>query len=71
MKTMTTQYKQAIESLEKNKISNFMEDVSIDIFHENIAEYLHKLKAASLGRYELDDYDLQVISIALEQNSAR
>jgi hypothetical protein len=39
----------------------------IDIFSESMTEYLQKLNKASAGRYELDDYDLQVLAIALEQ----
>lgn len=43
------------------------EDISIDIFCESMTDYLQKLNAASKGKYELDDYDMQVISIALDQ----
>lgn len=43
------------------------EDISIDIFCESMVDYLEKLNAASAGRYELDDYDMQVISIAMDQ----
>jgi hypothetical protein len=45
----------------------FTEDIMIDIFSESMTEYLQKLNKASAGRYELDDYDLQVLAIALEQ----
>ncbi len=54
-------YRQAFDKLGKS--------VCIDIFGENTTEYLQKLTAAMKGRYELDDYDLQVISIAMEQCS--
>lgn len=30
-------------------------------------EYLNKLDAANEGLYELDNYDLQVIAVALDQ----
>lgn len=43
------------------------EDIMIDIFSESMTEYLQKLNKASAGRYELDDYDLQVLAIAMEQ----
>jgi hypothetical protein len=43
------------------------EDLSIDIFSESLTDYLQKLNAASKGRYELDDYDMHVISIAMDQ----
>ena len=43
------------------------EDISIDIFGESMTDYIQKLNAASAGRYELDDYDMQVIAIAMEQ----
>ena len=42
-------------------------DVVIDIFQESMTDYLDKLNAASKGRYELDDYDMQVLSVALDQ----
>lgn len=54
-------YKQAIDALGKS--------ICIDIFGENATDYLQKLTAASKGRYELDDYDHQVISLAMEQFS--
>ena len=43
------------------------EDIKIDIFGESIAEYVQKLNKASKGRYELDNYDQQVLAIAMEQ----
>ena len=43
------------------------EDITIDIFSESMMQYLQKLNAASEGRYELDDYDLQVLAIVMEQ----
>lgn len=43
------------------------EDITIDIFGESIAEYVQKLNKASTGRYELDNYDRQVLAIAMEQ----
>jgi len=42
------------------------EDITIDIFCESMNEYLQKLNEASFGRYELDDYDMHVISIAMD-----
>lgn len=42
-------------------------DVTIDIFCESMNDYLKKLNAALAGRYELDDYDMQVISVAMSQ----
>lgn len=52
-----------------NKLTKRAEpsDISIDIFCESMSEYLQKLNAASIGRYELDDYDMSVISIAMDQ----
>lgn len=46
------------------------EDITIDIFCESMNDYLKKLDAALEGRYELDDYDMQVISIAISQRPA-
>jgi hypothetical protein len=46
------------------------EDIMIDIFSESMMEYLQKLNKASAGRYELDDYDMQVLAIAMEQFAA-
>lgn len=43
------------------------EDIIIDIFSESMTKYVQKLNAASRGRYELDDYDMQVLAIAMEQ----
>lgn len=43
------------------------EDIKIDIFSESMTKYLQKLNAASEGHYELDNYDMQVLSIAMEQ----
>ena len=52
-----------------NKLTKLAEpkDITIDIFCESMSEYLKKLNAASIGRYELDDYDMSVISIAMDQ----
>ena len=52
-----------------NKLTKSAEpaDITIDIFCESMSEYLQKLNAASTGRYELDDYDMSVISIAMGQ----
>lgn len=62
MNTLTIKnYKQAFDSRGKG--------ICIDVFGENATDYLRKLTAASKGRYELDNYDLQVISIAMEQFS--
>ena len=47
------------------------EDIKIDIFGESIAEYVQKLNKASTGRYELDNYDRQVLIIAMEQFAPR
>lgn len=46
------------------------EDITIDIFCESMNDYLKKLDAALKGCYELDDYDMQVISIAISQRPA-
>lgn len=43
------------------------EDIAIDIFCESMTDYLKKLNAVATGCYELDNYDLQVIGIAIEQ----
>lgn len=51
----------------KHQIEISTEDITIDIFSESMTQYLHKLNAASKGRYELDDYDMQVLAIAMEQ----
>jgi len=44
-------------------------DVAIDIFRESMYEYTSKLIRATDGRYDLDEYDKQVILIALGQFS--
>ena len=44
-----------------------LEDITIDIFHEDLMVYLQKLLDANIGRYELDNYDWQVINIAMDQ----
>ena len=54
-------------SLNKQTKRAEAKDITIDIFCESMSEYLQKLNAASKGRYELDDYDMCVISIAMEQ----
>jgi hypothetical protein len=54
-------------NLNKFHSNTLTEDITIDIFCESMTEYLQKLNAASVGRYELDDYDLKVLSIAMEQ----
>ena len=46
------------------------EDITIDIFCESMNDYIKKLDAALKGCYELDDYDMQVISIAISQRPA-
>ena len=46
------------------------EDITIDIFCESMNDYIKKIDAALKGRYELDDYDMQVISIAISQRPA-
>jgi len=50
-----------------NQNVTLTEDIMIDIFSESMTEYLQKLNKASAGRYELDDYDMQVLAIAMEQ----
>lgn len=59
------------QNIRKNAAQNhnktLTEDIMIDIFSESMTEYLQKLNKASAGRYELDDYDLQVLEIAMEQ----
>jgi hypothetical protein len=42
-------------------------DIVIDIFKESLNEYVRKLNAAAKGKYELDDYDMQVIAVAMDQ----
>ena len=54
-------------SLDKMTKGAGSEDISIDIFCKSMSDYIQKLDAASKGRYELDDYDLQVINIAMDQ----
>lgn len=54
-------------NLNKSNSKSHTEDIIIDIFSESMAQYLQKLNAAADGHYELDDYDMQVISIAMEQ----
>ena len=54
----------------KDHNTTFTEDITIDIFSESMTEYLQKLDKASVGRYELDDYDMQVLEIAMEQFAA-
>ena len=54
-------------SLNKQADRAESKDITIDIFSESMSEYLQKLNAASIGRYELDDYDMHVISIAMDQ----
>ena len=49
------------------QIKTTTEDIIIDIFSESMTKYVQKLNAASEGRYELDDYDMQVLAIAMEQ----
>ena len=46
------------------------EDIIIDIFCESMNDYIKKIDAALNGRYELDNYDMQVISIAISQRPA-
>ena len=54
----------------RNKLNGWhMTDFIIDIFGESISEYLKKLNAVAEGRYELDDYDMQVLTIAMEQST--
>jgi len=43
------------------------DDVTIAIFSESLNDYVAKLNRAAQGRYELDDYDMQVIAVAMEQ----
>lgn len=57
----------AANSFNQHRKNTGPEDICIDIFGESMTEYLQKLNAASLGRYELDDYDMQVLAIAMEQ----
>ena len=45
-------------------------DITIDIFCESMNDYIKKIDAALNGRYELDNYDMQVISIAISQRPA-
>ena len=54
-------------NLNKSHIKNLTKDITIDIFSESMTQYLQKLNAAADGRYELDDYDMQVIAIAMDQ----
>ena len=54
-------------NLNKSHIKNLTKDMTIDIFSESMTQYLQKLNAAADGRYELDDYDMQVIAIAMDQ----
>ena len=54
-------------NLSKFQDKNLTEDITVDIFSESMTHYLQKLNAAADGRYELDNYDKQVIAIALEQ----
>lgn len=42
------------------------EDILVDIFCESMDIYLQKLNNTFAGRYELDDYDAQVLSIVME-----
>jgi len=61
-------YNQNIEGrFNKFQDKTLTKDITIDIFSESLLQYLHKLHAASKGRYELDYYDLQVIAIAMDQ----
>jgi hypothetical protein len=54
-----------------NKLNGWQkEEFIIDIFGESINEYLKKLNAVAEGRYELDDYDRQVLNIVMEQYAA-
>lgn len=60
------EYQVDAENGEKIKHSN-MGDFMIDIFYESMTDYLHKLNEAAEGRYELDDYDMQVLAIVMDQ----
>jgi len=51
----------------KSYRNTLTEDITIDIFSESMSQYVQKLNAAADGRYELDNYDMQVLSIAMEQ----
>jgi len=54
-------------NLNRFQRNTLTDDITIDIFGESIAEYVQKLNKASAGRYELDNYDRQVLAIAMEQ----
>ena len=54
-------------TLNKFHSKSHTEDITIDIFSESMTQYLQKLNAASEGRYELDNYDMQVLAIAMDQ----
>ena len=64
---MQTNFDSMNNNLNKSHIKNLTKDINIDIFSESMTQYLQKLNAAADGRYELDDYDMQVIAIAMDQ----
>jgi hypothetical protein len=61
------QSEEKVKSLNAIHLRGKSEEEYIDIFRERMSDYLRKIKAASRGSYELDDYDLQVITVAMEQ----
>lgn len=50
----------------ENKVSK-TNTIMIDIFRENLDDYIPKLYRAADGQYELDHYDRQVLALAREQ----
>ena len=68
MKNIALEHGQGLQmNLDKLTKGAESEDIWIDIFCESMVDYLQKLDNAAKGRYELDDYDLQVINIAMDQ----
>lgn len=61
------QNKHMVKSLNAIRLRGKSEEEYIDIFRERMSDYLRKVKAAAKGSYELDDYDLQVITVAMDQ----
>lgn len=67
MKINRTEKSQILNESGKKVEFDLKSDFKIEIFCESMKEYFHKINEAAKGRYELDDYDKQVISLAMDQ----